>query len=170
MRRGNPVPPGLSAGGGSKPANTTRRRSGGRVPPGLSAGGGLKRQRDRAGPRLPVCSPRPQRRGRIETPQLVIRPILGRVPPGLSAGGGLKQVLIQEAITVLPFPPASARGRIETRRDYSGVSTGLRSPRPQRRGRIETLRTVMERGRPRCSPQPQRRGRIETGRRCGRNV
>jgi len=59
------------------------------VPPGLTAGGGLKLSRYAQFQRGP-SSPRPHRRGRIET--LATQPDRDHrmVPPGLTAGGGLK--------------------------------------------------------------------------------
>ena len=92
--------------------------------------------------RIGTGSPRPQRRGRIETldDRNRRRLVPASVPPGLSAGGGLKQ----PCYAVAP-------------------SRSPRSPRPQRRGRIETSMLIAC-VQPSGSPRPQRRGRIET---CG---
>ncbi len=127
------VPPGLTAGGGLKRPilRWVLRRS--CVPPGLTAGGGLKlvssrdtvlvigsprpHRRGRIETRT-VCgdcgedrsSPRPHRRGRIETAYEVWNVYQQSVPPGLTAGGGLKHHFTDDFDHGSRFPPASPPG------------------------------------------------------------
>jgi len=55
-------------------------------------------------------SPRPHRRGRIETLILENWPKTLGVPPGLTAGGGLKRDNLDQEIDCNAFPPASPPG------------------------------------------------------------
>src|SRR5208337_4381937 len=62
-----------------------------------------------------ASSPRPHRRGRIETHRLVWCAVGVAVPPGLTAGGGLKRADFPDAWLALAGSPRPHRwGRIET--------------------------------------------------------